>query len=148
MVGHIKIKGLSKIIKFSDRLDQAHRTLKASIDSESNKFGDRSVKQLRKAMKSRKTGKVYRIGGRNHRASASGEAPAYLTGTLYKGTTYDISERGKSTRLNVGYTTPYGRWLEGGTSKMGARPNIVHLMGNSESLIHPIMKRLTRILRF
>ena len=60
-----------------------------------------------------KTGRLYLIGGRIHRASAWGESPATLTGTLADSVGFSVTS---PTQLVMGYqanVAPYGKWLEG-----------------------------------
>lgn len=81
--------------------------------------------------KGKKTGRVYRIRGRRHRASAPGEAPANLSGQLKNSLGSNISG---SDRMEFGYkdSAEHGKFLEEGTSRMAARPNIEPTVRNNE----------------
>ena len=85
--------------------------------------GDRNVKYARKEiLKRNKTGRLYMIKGKLHRASAPGEFPANLTGKLRKGINYKV--RG-SNSMEFGDRVNYGKYLELGTKKMEPREHIV-----------------------
>jgi HK97 gp10 family phage protein len=69
-----------------------------------------------------KTGRVYKKrGGKAHKASAAGEAPATDEGILVQNITV---EKKKIMHYDVGSrkAAPHGYWLEFGTSRMDARP--------------------------
>jgi len=66
-----------------------------------------------------KTGKIRRIRGVLHQASAGGEAPATFTGNLARNLGYKVSS---PTQLVIFNKAPYSGWLEEGTKKMEARP--------------------------
>lgn len=65
-----------------------------------------------------RTGRVYRIRGVDHQASAPAEAPASRTGRLVK--SYDYKVSGWHT-MKVGESAPYAKFLEDGTRPMGGR---------------------------
>ena len=71
-----------------------------------------------------KTGRLYLRGGRIHQASAPGEAPANLTGTLAESVSFEVSS---PTQLIIGdraRIADYGGYLEFGTSRMAPRPHL------------------------
>lgn len=78
-----------------------------------------------------KTGRLYRRpGGRIHRASAPGEAPATDTGALIASVDFEVHSWA---RMEVGDKEPYGRHLElgarrtlpaGGTVRIEPRPHV------------------------
>jgi len=85
--------------------------------------GDRNVKYARKEiLKRNKTGRLYMIKGKPHRASAPGEFPANLSGKLRKGIDYSV--RG-SNSMEFGDRVKYGKYLELGTKNMEPREHIV-----------------------
>lgn len=85
-------------------------------------IGRENVKHTRKLIADKnKNGRIYIINGFRHQASAPGEAPANLTGTLQKSVGYTV--RG-SQQMEFGDTIYYGRYLEEGTKKMAARPHL------------------------
>ncbi len=75
-----------------------------------------------------KTGRVYRIRGVDHQASAPDEAPASRTGRLVD--SYDYNVHGYY-QMEVGEDAPYAGWLEDGTKnangsvKMAPRPHLI-----------------------
>lgn len=75
-----------------------------------------------------KTGRVYRIRGADHQASAPGEAPANRTGRLVR--SYDYNVHGFH-QMEVGEDAPSAGWLEDGTKnangsvKMAPRPHLI-----------------------
>jgi len=76
-----------------------------------------------------KTGRIYsRPGGRRHRASAPGEAPATDTGALAKSVDYVVQS---AIRMEVGDREHYGEYLEDGTRRMRARPHVVRGANNT-----------------
>jgi len=138
----LKITGLKSYERLNYKFSKLIRLHQDTVRNELNKFGKKGVREMKQRMRERKTGRIYRMGGRNHRASSAGEAPAVLTGTLYRGTQYEYIQTNNRYLLHLGYTTPYGKYLEFGTSRIAPRPNISHVYSNRESLISPIMRRL------
>lgn len=81
--------------------------------------GDKNVKYTRKEiLKRNKSGRLYKIKGRLHRASAPGEYPANLSGKLRKGIGYKV--RG-SNSMEFGSKEDYSKYLELGTKNMDPR---------------------------
>ena len=76
-----------------------------------------------------KTGRVYRIRGRDHQASAPGEAPANLTGRLAKSYNYDVHG---PFQMTVGESAPYAGFLEDGTGKMKPRPHMIRAITETQ----------------
>lgn len=68
----------------------------------------------------KRTGRIYRINGRNHQASAPGEIPAKLSGRLAKSVGYTVATK----RLTIGEGMFYAKFLEYGTSRMQPRPHL------------------------
>ena len=91
--------------------------------------GDRNVKYARKEiLKRNKTGRLYKIGNKLHRASAPGEFPANLSGKLRRGIDYTV--RGHN-QMEFGDRAKHGVYLEMGTktalgvTKMELREHII-----------------------
>lgn len=82
-------------------------------------------------------GKVYKFKGRTIRASASGEPPQRITGTLRK--SLDFVVKG-SDYLEVGAHADYASFLELGTSKMGKRPFLQTAVDKNKSKIENIVR--------
>lgn len=96
-------------------------------------LGKDLVKQARQnIIKGPKTGVVYKVRGRRrrHRASAAGQPPANLTGTLQKSVGFQLQG---SHEMEFGYrdSAPYGVFLEGGTRNMEPRPNLIKVVEGS-----------------
>lgn len=73
-----------------------------------------------------RTGRVYMIKGKRHKASAPGEPPKKRTGRLYKSYDYRVSSWHT---MRVGEEAPYAKYLEDGTRRMGGRRGArVHLL--------------------
>ncbi len=72
-----------------------------------------------------KTGRIYRVRGKRHQASAAGEAPANLTGALKDSIDFKVGSS-NSMRFEAGDgKVNYAGFLEDGTSKMAARPFMI-----------------------
>jgi len=91
------------------------------------KFGSLLYKELRADILRRKNGKQYIVRrgttrGR-HIASAVGETPANLSGNLRRSVDFKVQG---SSNMEFGYdkSVDYGKYLESGTKKMGARPGL------------------------
>lgn len=85
-------------------------------------IGSENVKYTRRLLTSgNRTGRVYRFRGRNHRASAPGEAPANRSGRLLRSIDYIVRSH---KQMEFGDKVLYGKFLELGTSKMEPRPHL------------------------
>ena len=67
-----------------------------------------------------RSGRIYRIRGKSHQASAGGEFPAKLSGALAASVGFKTTNK----RLIIGENADYAAYLENGTSKMAARPHL------------------------
>jgi hypothetical protein len=85
-----------------------------------------------------KTGRLYRIRGSRHRASARGEAPANLTGLLKRSVGYRIRS---NQELLFGAGTEYAPFLENGTQKIQPRPFLIASIRNNERNIQRHIER-------
>jgi len=107
--------------------------------------GDRNVKYARKEiLKRNKTGNLYMIKGKLHRASAPGEFPANLSGKLRKSISYTV--RG-SNSMEFGDKVEYGKYLELGTEHMKPREHIIRTVKErardfSNALLYHVDKRV------
>lgn len=110
-------------LRVFDDLPEGHRLAIRDALHDSGNEARKWIK--RKLTTGRRTGRIYRIFGRNHQASAPGEFPAKLTGKLSRNVRYDV--RGAA-ELEVGIrkfgNVPYPMFLEFGTRKMARRPYI------------------------
>jgi hypothetical protein len=89
------------------------RNVRRFIEDAANESED----AFKSGMRSRKSGRVYRIRGRSHKASAPGEYPARETGALFRSIRTRISNRG----FAIGTTKDYAIYLREGTRKMARR---------------------------
>ena len=92
---------------------------KKKIRASLYEIGSEHIQEIRDSMAEKKTGRIYNIKGIEHQASAPGESPAILSGTLSRSLYYKV--RG-SHQLEIGADAKYAGFLESGTSKMAARP--------------------------
>lgn len=74
-----------------------------------------------------KTGRIYRIKGMDHQASAPHEAPANLSGKLADSNDYKVRN---FAQMEVGETEDYAGFLEEGTRKMKPRPHLLKAVNN------------------
>jgi hypothetical protein len=91
-----------------------------------------------------KTGRVYSIRGRRHRASAPGEYPATFSGRLARELGFEVV----GLRMRVGSSTPYSRFLQqtdGPTknasfTKIAPRPFLTNSHKTNAPSFQPIMR--------
>lgn len=81
-------------------------------------FANEVIEGLKMKMREPKSGRIYIIGRRFHRASAPGEAPAILTGETYRSLQARNTGRGGTVQITAGGAS---RWLQRGTSRMAPR---------------------------
>lgn len=94
--------------------------VKKGIHSALCEIGDENVKYAKNLIiKPPKTGRLYLIDGKQHRASAPMEPPAARTRNLVRNTVSVVTGH---YMVEIGYTELYGKYLEEGTSKMVMRP--------------------------
>lgn len=103
-------------------IENLTRKHKKAIRNANYDIGRESQNETRKSINNTgKTGKLYKIGNRVHRASSKGQAPANLSGKLKRSVDYSVRGHKQS---EFGYKELYGKFLEDGTKNMGERPNI------------------------
>jgi len=78
-----------------------------------------------------KTGRLYIIRKRKHRASAAGETPANITGNYRKSIGFIVNQ-GTTPQLTIGNSAEYAGFLELGTSRMRPRPGLRNSISASE----------------
>lgn len=92
-----------------------------------------------------KTGRVYRINGRLHQASAPGEAPANLSGRLAKSYNYNV--HGPS-QMEVGQSAPYAGFLEDGTGRIRPRPNMIRAINDTQGdVVRAFYDEIEKVMR-
>ncbi|MGR3179836.1 MAG: hypothetical protein ACUZ8E_17490 [Candidatus Anammoxibacter sp.] len=133
MTIRIKADPANKRIFFG--LDRITATHKKAIRHAAFDIGREMQKDTRNSITSgKKTGRISKIKGRVHQASAPGEAPADLSGDLQKSVDYDVRSY---KQVEFGYTINYGEYLEEGVKddmgnfRLAKRPNIVTVANNS-----------------
>jgi len=121
----IDIKGIDKmntdLAAMAKRLDGAAiempDKIKRKLTVGANAIRNTIIKSMARGKKS---GIVYISGGKAHRSSAPGEAPAVDSGELLRSIVFDV--RGMEMEIGAEAGAPYAELLEEGTSKMKARP--------------------------
>jgi HK97 gp10 family phage protein len=123
------------------------KQIKVNVDEISRsvfmKIGDLLTNNSIAKQKAPKHGRVYRIQGREHIASAPGEAPAIRSGKLLSTTRYEI--QGNDLVFGAGDgSMEYASYLETGTQKMEQRP---YLMSTVNENIKNIEKEIDNQLK-
>lgn len=121
----IELRGIDKmnaeLAAMAKRLDGAAiempETIKRRLTVGANAIRNTIIKSMARGKKS---GKFYLRGGKTHRASAPGEAPAVDSGELLRAIVYDV--RAMEIEVGAEAGAPYAELLEEGTSRMEARP--------------------------
>jgi len=94
-----------------------------------------------------KTGRIYIRGGKEHTASAAGQAPATDTGILISGISHEVKMEGKNVVGKItafasdGSGGNYAKHLEFGTTNMGERPFMQPALNKNARKIERIFKR-------
>ena len=109
------------------------------------RIGKDHIVYCKRLMMKPKSGRVYRIRGKLHKASAAGEAPAILSGALARNVDFSVSNRDltfgdKSQRGKA----PIGLFLEEGTKKMSPRPHISQTVKDKHLMVENIISRAIR----
>jgi len=90
------------------------------------KYAREIQRHIQGEMRKPKHGRIYKINGRLHQASAPGEYPAILSGALYKDLNPRYTSGGMRASIAPRVTSktgaPYPDFLERGTRKMEPRP--------------------------
>lgn len=104
--------------------------------------GDQLKSRANEQIKARpKNGRLYRIKGRRHRASAPGESPANRTGTYRRSINYQI--RGWR-QMEFGASADYAGFLERGTRRMEPRPGLQNAIDVEQNHIVSILENEIR----
>lgn len=120
----MRVEGARELIANLKRINEkAEKALSNAVKSTALSIRGEAIKSIQRGAK---TGDVYSKyqPRREHRASASGQAPATDTGRLVNSIRSDVS--GKSAEVSA--NTEYAAALEFGTSKMEPRPYLVPAM--------------------
>lgn len=110
--------------------EQTRRSVRRAFYFAGKDITDSARNSILRKPKSGKTYIIRKDGRRfNHKASAPGEAPANLSGTLRR--SIDFKVQGWS-ELEVGADTPYARRLELGGGNIEARPYLIAAIEEEE----------------
>ena len=116
---------------------------KQNIESALYEIGTEVVKETRRLIRRRnKTGRLYNINGRLHRASAPEEAPANLTGKLLKSSNYTVHNQQE---MSIGEEVLWALFLELGTRKMAPRPHLIVAINNKAGITYKLLEDAGRI---
>jgi hypothetical protein len=118
----------------TERLNVAEKALNVAVTEALFGISQEIEKQMREGLLTVSNGRVYTINGKKHIASAPGDMPNKLTGTLLGAL---------KTRIDVGTVqiyvddaeAPYAKWLEHGTSRIDPRPFFYNTIYANEGLI-------------
>lgn len=94
-------------------------SMRQSLDAVTRAAAFNIAARAKASMTTSKSGETYRVSGRWHRASAPGQAPAVLYGTLWNSISIAHPEFGQAVVYSTDEKAPY---LEFGTRRMGSRP--------------------------
>ncbi len=96
--------------------------------------------RVKDALSQAGSGQMYRIEGRQHQASAPGEAPTVLSGDLRASITHFVGIVGNTVAGIVSTNMEYAPALEFGTRKMAPRPFMRHTIYGALPIIWKILK--------
>jgi hypothetical protein len=126
----IQIKADFKNRKTFGTIRKAGKRFHAGIRAGLHEIGVENRRHLRKLIRSKnKTGRLYPFRGRLHQASAPGEAPANMTGSLANTAGFRVSGH---YQCEFGDREEYGKFLEEGTQKMKPRPHVARTAKEKE----------------
>ena len=109
---------------------------------------DLKIESQRSIMEGPKTGRLYRVKGKIHQASAPGEPPANKSGKLMSSIGFLVGGRGIG-QLTFGAKALYAAFLELGTAKMEPRTYLIKAIWEKRRVLEnyyyqEITRRLTR----
>ncbi len=115
----VKVEGLDKIDKASRAVQESiANQLKIALKASGEKVRGEAIQSI---LAGNKSGKVYKRGNKEHRASAPGESPANDTGRL-AGSIISIQNNNEALVIAGRGSVKYASMLEFGTEKMEERP--------------------------
>ena len=88
------------------------------------KVGVRVTNAVKEKLSQPGTGRLYRRGNVQHRASAPGSPPAVDTGRYRSSWRFVLGRDSQGHYVDIGTDVKYGPYLEYGTSRMAARPHV------------------------
>lgn len=125
-------------LQISNHAEKFKRSIRQSLSMIGEIVG-RESKQILSSGK--RTGRTYRIKGRDHTASAPGEAPASITGKLAESYKYRVSSWHT---MVVGENASYAKFLEDGTRNMLPRPHLIVAINNTSGDAINIFYKMTK----
>jgi HK97 gp10 family phage protein len=116
-----KVEGIERLRRATKNAEVYFRDeLVIALDASARHVKQKAVVSISRGQKS---GRIYRVGGVNRRASAPGEAPANQTGRLVNSITTSVLKNTLHAVIYAGRgLANYARALEFGTAEMEARP--------------------------
>jgi len=144
----IELKGMDmmnvELTAIAKRLDgvaiEMPEKIKRRLTVGANTIRNTIIKSM---AREKKSGNFYLRGGKAHRASAPGEAPAVDSGELLRSIVFDV--RGMEMEVGAEAGAPYAELLEEGTSKMKARPFLEPAIEeHRDAIINAVGKDVTR----
>jgi len=110
--------------KLIDKISRIIPNTQKSIRLGFYELGSELVRSTKRdILRKGRRGNVYKVRGRRHVASIPGEAPASISGDLWRSLNFTVKG---SSKMEFGYdnSVDYGKYLELGTSRMRARPGL------------------------
>lgn len=126
--------------RFMKQLEMLGVAIRRGVNDGWRRIGQDLVDDLREQTLHPKTGRVYRLKGRLHRASAAGETPARVSGAYARSASYIP----QASQLTFGVSVPYGGYLEEGTSRMDARPGLQNSIEEKQDSFPQTMEEAIR----
>ena len=129
-------------------LDQYGAKAEKEIATVLDAVGTSIINGVRKQMRASKSGRTYKRGkgGRDHVASAPGEAPAVDTGRLINSSIY--KRQVNPLQIVVGSNVKYSEYLEFGTRRIKPRPSwtleVYAHMEKLDKLVEAAIKRASQ----
>lgn len=114
------------IVGMTQNVHRHQQAIQSGLHVAGDLVGRRNRQLIRQGPK---TGRIYRINGRSHQASAPGEPPANLTGRLAKSYNYNVHG---PYQMEVGQSAPYAGFLEDGTGRIRPRPNVIRAINDTQ----------------
>ena len=128
----LDIKSDSNSFKFVDSAENIATNTHFGIEKAFWQSGkDITAEFSKQVLAKNKTGRLYVIRGRKHRASAPLETPANLTGNYRKSVGFKVNQ-GTTPQLTIGNSAEYAGFLELGTSRMIKRRGLRNAIRASE----------------
>lgn len=127
------------LLRFPGLTDEIRNNLRKSLYD----IGEEVKRENKRLIKSKdKTGRIYKFKGRDHQASAPGEAPANRSGRLMKSSNYRVRNHQE---MSIGEEVLWAKFLEEGTRKMSPRPHLIRAINNTAGVTYNILEEAGKI---